>query len=182
VQRFPDAGAKSQITSSGGAHPRWSADGREPIYWAAPHGLAAVTLAFSGDTVRAGTARTTHDVTAEWALNHQFVALHECRGSATPKDGRRIRRRAYVGWHDAKKRYVCYWLDAFGGGFAGAGYAEPRPNALPFVFGEAGGRFHNTFVFDPAARTWQWRMDNEHQGALVPFARVRLTRAADPYR
>jgi eukaryotic-like serine/threonine-protein kinase len=58
VQRFPEAGAKSQITSSGGAHPRWSSDGRELIYWASPRGLAAVTLAFSGDTVRAGKART----------------------------------------------------------------------------------------------------------------------------
>jgi hypothetical protein len=57
VQRFPEAGAKSQITSSGGAHPRWSPDGRELIYWASPRGLAAVTLAFSGDIVRAGTAR-----------------------------------------------------------------------------------------------------------------------------
>ena len=125
---------------------------------------------------------TTHDVTAEWALNHQFVAVHEA-SRERDADGRpAYQATAYVGWHDAKKRYVCYWLDAFGGGFAGAGYAEPRPNELPFVFGEAGERFHNTFVFDPAARAWQWRMDNEHQGALAPFARVRLTRVADPDR
>jgi len=58
VQRFPNGGAKSQITSSGGAHPRWSLDGRELYYWASPHGLAAVPLAFSGDTVRVGATRT----------------------------------------------------------------------------------------------------------------------------
>jgi hypothetical protein len=122
---------------------------------------------------------TTHDVTAEWTLNHQFVAVHEL-SRERDADGRpAYQATAYVGWHEAKKLYVCYWLDVFGGGFAGAGYAEPRPNELPFVFGEAGEAFHNTFVFDPAARAWQWRMDNDHHGALEPFARVQLTRVAD---
>src|SRR5947199_10278760 len=73
---------------------------------------------------------------------------------------------AYVGWHEAKKRYVCYWLDVFGGGFVGTGFAEPRPNELSFVFGETGEPFHNTFVFDPSSREWTWRMDAEHQGTL----------------
>jgi|SRR5437667_6744296 len=57
-----------------------------------------------------------------------------------------------------------------------------RPNELSFVFGEAGEAFHNTFVFDPSARAWQWRMDAEHQGRLQPFARVQLTRVAESDR
>ena len=53
---------------------------------------------------------------------------------------------------------------------------------LSFVFGETGETFHNTFVFDPSSRAWQWRMDAEHQGRLQPFARVRLTRVAESDR
>ena len=129
----------------------------------------------------AGRERT-DDVTAEWTLNHQFVAVHEV-SRERDADGRpAYQATAYVGWHEAKKRYVCYWLDAFGGGFVGTGFAEPRPNELSFVFGEAGETFHNTFVFDPAAREWKWRMDAEHQGTLQPFARVRLTRVAQSDR
>ena len=54
--------------------------------------------------------------------------------------------------------------------------------AVGQVFGEPGEAFHNTFVFDPSAREWKWRMDAEHQGTLQPFARVRLTRVAQPDR
>ena len=125
----------------------------------------------------AGRERT-DDVTAEWTLNHQFVAVHEVSRERDADGWPAYQATAYVGWHEAKKRYVCYWLDAFGGGFVGTGFAEPRPNELSFVFGEAGETFHNTFVFDPAAREWKLRMDAEHQGTLQRFARVRLTRVA----
>ena len=129
----------------------------------------------------AGRQRT-DDVIAEWTLNHQFVAIHEV-SRERDVDGRpAYQATAYVGWHEAKKRYVCYWLDAFGGGFVGTGFAEPRPNELSFVFGELSEAFHNTFVFDPSAREWTWRMDAEHQGTLQPFARVRLTRVAQSDR
>jgi len=61
VQRFPEARTRSQVTSSGGAHPRWSPDGRELIFWASPRGLAAVPLTFSDDNVGVGKARTIVD-------------------------------------------------------------------------------------------------------------------------
>src|SRR5262245_59770940 len=64
---------------------------------------------------------TTHDVDAEWTMNHQFMRVHEVsrdRGA----DGRpQYEATAFIGWHETRKQYVCYWLDVFGGGFAGAG-------------------------------------------------------------
>src|SRR5437870_5044443 len=88
----------------------------------------------------------TDDVTAKWTLNHQFVAVHEVSRERDTNGRPEYQATAYVGWHGVKKHYVCYWLDAFGGGLVGTGFAEPRPNELSFVFGEAGEAFHNTFV------------------------------------
>jgi hypothetical protein len=42
--------------------------------------------------------------------------------------------------------------------------------------GADGSPFHNTFVYDRQADSWQWLMDGEQGGTLVPFARVTLTR------
>ena len=58
VQRFMSPGPKTQISSGGGAHPRWSADGHELVYWATPRGLDSVALTFSATGVRASAART----------------------------------------------------------------------------------------------------------------------------
>jgi len=121
---------------------------------------------------------TTHDVDAEWTMNHQFMRVHEVsreRGA----DGRpQYEATAFIGWHEVRKQYVCYWMDVFGGGFAGAGFAERQSNQLAFVFAADNGAFHNTFLFDAAADTWQWQMDNEQAGKRQPFARLRLTRAS----
>jgi Tol biopolymer transport system component len=58
VQRFMASGPRAQVSSGGGAHPRWSADGRELIYWATPRGLASVALTLSATGIRAGVARS----------------------------------------------------------------------------------------------------------------------------
>ena len=36
--------------------------------------------------------------------------------------------------------------------------------------------FHTTFVYNRAADSWQWHMDNDSSGVRRPFARVTLTR------
>jgi len=123
---------------------------------------------------------TTHEVDAEWTMNHQFLRVHEV-SRERDADGRpQYQAPAFIGWHDARKQYVCYWLDAFGGGFAGTAFAEQQPNQLPFVFRDDKGApsFHTTFLFDAATDAWQWQMDNEQAGSRKPFARLRLTRAA----
>jgi hypothetical protein len=84
-----------------------------------------------------------------------------------------------VGWVDASKTYSCVWQDVFGGAsIESIGVAEVSENKLPFVFKNEKGEvsFHNDFVYDPAANTWEWRMDNVEKGVAKPFARVKLTR------
>ncbi len=57
VQRF-GGGDKRQISRGGGAHPRWTENGRELVYWAVPGGVANVDLETSGSQLRIGTTRT----------------------------------------------------------------------------------------------------------------------------
>jgi hypothetical protein len=122
--------------------------------------------------------QTTHDVDAEWALNHQYLKIHEV-SRERDDDGRpQYEANAFIGWHESRRRYVCFWLDGYGGGFAGTGFAERQSNQLPFTFGDEKGAFHTTFLFDPVTDSWQWLMDSEQQGSRQPFARLGLTRAS----
>ena len=55
VQPFPDAGGKWQVSSSGGAAPRWRADGKE-LYFLAPDAtMVAVPVKAVGTSFEAGT-------------------------------------------------------------------------------------------------------------------------------
>ena len=58
VQRFMAPGQKQQISHGGGVHPRWTADGRELVYWAVPRGIDAVSFDATGSTFRVGPRRT----------------------------------------------------------------------------------------------------------------------------
>src|SRR4029453_6084174 len=58
VQRFLVPGQKQQISTGGGVHPRWTADGRELVYWAVPRGIDAVSFEATGSTFRVGPRRT----------------------------------------------------------------------------------------------------------------------------
>jgi eukaryotic-like serine/threonine-protein kinase len=44
IQRFPKAGAKSQVSTSGGVYPRWSHDGRELFYLSPDETLMSVVV------------------------------------------------------------------------------------------------------------------------------------------
>lgn len=125
-----------------------------------------------------GDRPTIHDVDAEWTLNHQYVKLHEVSRERDDAGRPQYEATVFIGWHEARKSYVCLWIDVFGGGFAGTGFAERQSNELPFVFTAAESSFHTTFRFDPAADSWQLHMDSEAGGKRRPFARLRLTRAA----
>jgi len=56
VQAFPDAGGKSQVSTAGGAAPRWRTDGKE-LYCLAPDAtLMAVPVTTAGPSFEAGPA------------------------------------------------------------------------------------------------------------------------------
>ena len=55
VQPFPDAGGKWQVSTAGGAAPRWRADGKE-LYFLAPDAtMMAVPVTAAGTSLEAGT-------------------------------------------------------------------------------------------------------------------------------
>ena len=58
VQPFPDAGGKWQVSTEGGAAPRWCTDGRE-LYFLAPDAtMMAVPVTTAGPSFAAGTPVT----------------------------------------------------------------------------------------------------------------------------
>jgi hypothetical protein len=122
---------------------------------------------------------TTHDVSAEWVLEHHYLVIHEVSRQMNGKGEPQYQATIYIGWNEATKEHACIWLDVFGGlTTASIGVASPKENELLFVFKDEKGEvdFKNDFVYDPKASTWEWRMDNIANGVAKPFGRVRLSR------
>jgi hypothetical protein len=124
---------------------------------------------------------TTHDVDAEWVLNHLYVRLHEVSREKDSRGRPAYEAIVYVTWYPAAGEYAAMWLDSTGsGGFAaeGTGHAKPEGKSLPFVFKDAKDRvtFRNTFAYDATSDTWAWLMDNVDEGVARPFGRVKLSR------
>src|SRR5579864_2496416 len=75
----------------------------------------------------------------------------------------------------------CVWLDVFAGsGVTTFGVADPKENAIPFVFKDEKGEinFTNDFSYDPTTETWQWTMNNVDHGKAIPFGTEKLARPA----
>ena len=126
--------------------------------------------------------QTTHDVTVEWMLGHQYLRIHE---TSREKDGGgqpQYEALVIVGWDAASAEYQCLWLDTTGGGGLVArsiGHGKRRDdNAVPFLFRSQDGSvdFSNTFSYDTSTDSWTWRMDNVQKGKATSFGLVRLTR------
>jgi hypothetical protein len=120
---------------------------------------------------------TTHDVTAEWVLAHQYLRLHEVSREKKNTGEPDYQAIVFIGWDDKEKQYATFWLDDFGASFDNTiGYGKRAGDEIALLFKYPDGPFHTTFAYDPATDTWQMRMDSEVKGALKPFARVKLTR------
>ena len=122
---------------------------------------------------------TTHDVDAEWIIQHHYLRLHEVSRERDAKGQPKYEAMIFVGWIDTAKTYTCVWLDVYGGSsIQSIGAAELRENELPFIFKDEKGEisFRNDWVYDPKAKSWAWQMDNVENGVNKPFGRVTLTR------
>ncbi len=127
-----------------------------------------------------GRKATTHDVTFQWMLGHEYVQMHEVsreRGA----HGAPVYEAIVLFVRDPKTgEYVCQWMDNTGvSAFdpAGIGRGRVSGDSIPFLFHyTASTSFHNTFVFNRTANSWQWHMDNDSIGVRRPFARLTLTR------
>ena len=122
---------------------------------------------------------TVHDVDAAWAIQHHYLRVHEVSREKNDRGQPAYEAEVMIGFVDATKTYSCVWLDVYGGtSMVSIGVAAPQENELAFVFKDEKGEesFHNDFVYDPAAKTWEWKMDNIDKGVAKPFARVKLSR------
>ena len=123
---------------------------------------------------------TTHDVSADWVLAHQYLQVREV-SRETNKDGSpAYQALVHIGWDAKKQIYDCVWLDDFGSiSTQSLGYAKPDGNRIAFVFQDRDdpGSFHTTFTWHPENGTWSMDMDQVTNGKTRPFARTTLTRA-----
>lgn len=123
-----------------------------------------------------GGRTTTHDVDGEWIIQHHYVRLHEVSRDNDDKGQPRYEAMIFVGGTNGTN--TCVWLDVYGGSsIESIGVAEPAENQLRFVFKNEKGEvsFRNTFVYDPAADAWEWRMFNVEKGLDKPFGLLKLT-------
>jgi hypothetical protein len=121
---------------------------------------------------------TTHDVVASWVLNGQYVQLHEVSREQDAQGRPAYEALVYLTWEPSRGEYSCLWLDSTSNaGLSNGVLGRAKPSGdelrLLFKYGD-GSTFHTTFVYDRKADTWQWKMDGEEKGQLVPFARVML--------
>jgi hypothetical protein len=113
-------------------------------------------------------------VHVEWVLNHQFIELHY-RDLATPP---KYEATVFIGYDTAEQRYVCHWIDNFGGQFSALGHGkiDNEKRAIEFTFDYRDGPFTNKFSFDPATKTWISLMRQQEKGEWKLFAEDRFTR------
>ena len=123
---------------------------------------------------------TVHDVTFEWMLGRGYVRMHEVSRERTPNGIPAYEAVVLFARDPRTGEYACLWLDNTGvSAFepAGIGRGRVAGDSLPFLFRyTATTSFHNTFVYDRSADSWQWHLDNDSAGVRRPFARVTLTR------
>src|SRR5271167_415829 len=137
---------------------------------------------FAGKWVLQGTVgkqTVTHDLDAEWVLQHHYLRFHEVSREKNDKGEPQYEATVYVGWNEKTKQYACVWLDVYGGATSESiGLATPKENELDFVFTDEHGEtsFTNTFIYDPKTNTWDNRLDNVVTGEAKPFARFKLTK------
>lgn len=121
----------------------------------------------------------THDIDAEWVLEHHYLRLHEVSREKTDKGEPLYEAFIFIAWNDPPKQYSCAWLDVYGGfSPVSVGVAAVKDSDIPFVFKNETGEvvFNNDFVYDAKTDSWQWIMDNVDKGVIKPFGRPKLVR------
>jgi hypothetical protein len=126
-----------------------------------------------------GKQPVTHDLDAEWVLQHHYLRFHEVSREKNEKGEPQYEATVFIGWNEKTRQYACVWLDVYGGATSESiGVATPKENELAFVFTDEHGEttFTNTFTYDPKTNAWDNRLDNVVKGAAKPFARFNLTK------
>lgn len=139
---------------------------------------------FQGPWVLQGTVSgkpAVHDISSAWVLEHQYLRFHEVSREKNDEGNPTYEATVFIGWDPATSRYFAIWLDIWGGfSKATVGYAPRAKDEIRFLFSDDKSTFHTTFLYNSKADTWEWQMDNEQDGKLVPFLRAKLTRPPQP--
>jgi hypothetical protein len=124
--------------------------------------------------------QTTHDVDAQWVLGHGYVRMHEASREKDAKGAPAYEAIVFISFDAKTGEYACLWLDTTSNAGltnGGVGRGKPTGTTIPFLIKPTGGEiFHTSFNYTQASDSWQWVMDGESGGTLVPFARLTLTR------
>ena len=138
---------------------------------------------FIGKWVLQGTIdgkETTHDIVAEWVLGHQYLRFHEVSREKNSNSEAMYEAIVFIGWDTSSDQYGCFWLDGTSGnGLSNPviGHAKRNGDTIAFLFKfSETSLFHTTFLYDKGSDIWQWMMDDEENGKMQPFARLKLTR------
>src|SRR5512133_186442 len=87
-----------------------------------------------------GKQATTHELDAEWVLQHHYLRLQEVSREKNDKGELQYEATVFVGWNDKTRQYACVWMDVYGGATAESiGVATPKENELAFIFTDAHG-------------------------------------------
>ncbi len=126
-----------------------------------------------------GKKETTHDVTAAWVLNKNYIQIHEISREKDDKGRPQYDAIVYVSWDPIKKQFACLWLDTtVTSSFTpiGIGQLSSDGKQVEFQFGDREDGIDTTFAFDAAKHAWAWNIDNLQRGKSLPFARLVLTK------
>jgi hypothetical protein len=109
-----------------------------------------------------------------WVLKHQFIQLHYGAGEKAPEYETLV----FIGFDDAAKKYVCHWVDVFGGRYSGIGHGKLDPNLLgiEFLFDFQDGPLANKFGFDPETKSWTSLIRREENGQWKTFPEEKWTK------
>jgi hypothetical protein len=123
-------------------------------------------------------AAATHDLDAEWVLDHHYLRLHEV-SRERDRDGRpRYEAYVHIGWNPATATYGCIWLDTFGGlTTESVGIAPRAADRLAFAFARDGQvTLRNVMTWHADSRTWDWMIVNVDGARSSTFATLVLRR------
>jgi len=123
---------------------------------------------------------TTHDIVTEWVLDHEYLQMKEVSREKDSNGKSIYDAIVFICWEQKLNQYSCLWLDNTGNGGLSTqaiGHAKANGDRIELLFkGADGSLFHTTFGYNKETDSWQWLMDAEVNGKLIPFARVKLTR------
>jgi Tol biopolymer transport system component len=103
VERFPGGSPRKQISTGGGAHPRWTNGGRELVYWAPPGGIMSNALTLTADDIVVGPTRT--------LVSQPVLSLIDARTHFDiTRDGQKILVRQAAGPPSPGIRVIVNWM------------------------------------------------------------------------